>query len=119
MRQPWIITTAFLCTIAGPAAAQVDLDLMVTQGEALFNHDVGCWVCHAKTGEGLVGPSLLYGPTPAQILEQLLENPQMAIIGQVLKPDNEDLVAVALYIRTLAGLPLEEEMTYERVRKPT
>jgi len=105
MRRPWLTTTTLLGLLSGPAAAQVDLDLMVEQGKEIFEHQVGCWVCHSKTGEGLVGPSLLFGPTPAQIFEQMMGNPQMAIIEQVLKPDNEDLIAVAMYIRTLGGLP--------------
>ena len=111
MRRPWIAAAVLLGLISGPVAAQVDLDFMVEQGEAIFNHDVGCWVCHSKTGEGLVGPSLLHGPTPAEIFEQLISNPQMAIIEQIIKPNNEDLIAVAMYIRTLAGLPIEESLT--------
>ena len=111
MRRPWLTTTTLLGLLSGPAAAQVDLDLMVEQGKEIFEHQVGCWVCHSKTGEGLVGPSLLFGPTPAQIFEQMMGNPQMAIIEQVLNPDNEDLIAVAMYIRTLGGLPLDEDMT--------
>ena len=116
MRRPWFTTTLVLGLLSGAAAAQVDLDLMVEQGEVIFNHQVGCWVCHSKSGEGLIGPSLLFGPTPAQIFEQMMNNPQMAIIEQVLAPDNEDLIAVAMYIRTLAGLPLDEDMTV-RYRK--
>ncbi len=116
MRRPWLTTTLVLGLLSGAAAAQVDLDLMVEQGEVIFNHQVGCWVRHSKSGEGLVGLSLLFGPTPAQIFEQMMGNPQMAIIEQVLAPDNEDLIAVAMYIRTLAGLPLDEDMTV-RYRK--
>ena len=58
MRRRWMMATLVLTLISGQGAAQVDLDLMVARGEALFNHDVCCWVCHSKTGEGLVGPSL-------------------------------------------------------------
>ena len=65
MRRPWLTTTLVLGLLSGPVAAQVDLDLMVEQGKEIFNHQVGCWVCHSKTGEGLIGPSLLFGPTPA------------------------------------------------------
>jgi len=105
------ITAAFLMSlIPGTASAQLDLDLLVKQGGDLFNHEVSCWVCHGKTGEGLIGPTLLFGPTPAQIFEQMIDNPQMAIIEQVLAPDNEDLIAIAMYIRTLADLPIDADM---------
>lgn len=93
------------------AFAQVDLEALEKRGDELYNAPASCWVCHAKTGEGLIGPDITYGPTPAQILEQIQNNPQMAVVAQELKPDNEDLVAIAVYIRKLGGLGVTELMT--------
>ncbi len=92
-----------------PLFAQVDLEDIAAQGKALYEKNASCWVCHGKDGEGLIGPSLLSGPTPAEIFEQLKSNPQMAAIGQVLKPTNEDLLAISVYIRSLAGMTVEEK----------
>ena len=89
---------------------QGPIDTLVARGEALFNDDVGCWVCHRETGEGLVGPSLLFGPTPMDIFDQLESNPVMAVIVAELDPSDEDLVAISMHIRTLADLPVSAEL---------
>jgi len=110
MSRSLFATMVFICLLPGVVAAQEKLELLVEQGEELFNRNASCWVCHGKNGEGLIGPTLLFGPTPAQIFEQLKNNPQMAAIEQELKPDNEDLIAIAMYIRTLADLPITGTM---------
>ena len=96
--------------ITTQAFAQVDFDAMLERGEALYKSPASCSVCHKETGEGLIGPDIRYGPTAAQILEQLQNNPQMAIIAQELKADNDDLMAVAIYIRKLGGLETNEKI---------
>ncbi len=106
----WICRTILISMLPGIACAQENIDSQVERGEALFNQDASCWVCHGRQAEGLIGPALTYGPTPAQIYEQIKNNPQMAVIQQVLKPDNEDLIAIALYIRRLSGLPIDGNM---------
>ena len=92
------------------AAAQDAIDALVDRGEALYHDQVGCWVCHGESGEGLVGPSLRFGPTPVQIQDQLDSNPMMGVIVQEMNPDDEDLIAIALYIRRLAELPVSASM---------
>lgn len=82
--------------------AQVDLDAVVKRGEALYNLPASCAVCHKQDGTGLIGPDITYGPTAAQILEQMLNNPQMAAISQEIKASNEDLLALSVYIRTFS-----------------
>ncbi|MCY3731689.1 MAG: hypothetical protein OXF98_10130, partial [Rhodospirillaceae bacterium] len=57
------------------AAAQDAIDALLDRGAALYHDQVGCWVCHGESGEGLVGPSLRFGPTPVQIQDQLDSNP--------------------------------------------
>jgi DNA-binding beta-propeller fold protein YncE len=90
------------------AYAQVDLDAVVKRGESLYNQPASCAVCHRDDGTGLIGPDITYGPTAAQILEQMLNNPQMAAITQELEADNEDLLALSAYIRTFSGLETTE-----------
>ncbi len=94
---------------AGSAQSQ-ELNDLVERGSELFHSEIGCHVCHADTGEGLVGPSLLFGPTPVDIFDQLESNPVMGVIVSEMDPSDEDLVAISMYIRTLADLPLEPEL---------
>jgi len=96
------------------AAAQTSIDDLVTRGGELYNADVGCWVCHAESGEGLVGPSLLGGVTAVDIFDQLESNPIMGVIVQEMNPNDEDLVAMSLYIRQLAGLELTDAIADEQ-----
>ena len=103
------LTVALFTT---PVLAQ-DLDVMVERGQELYDSDVGCWVCHSDTGEGLVGPSLHFGPTPADIFDQLESNPIMGVIVNEMDPSDDDLVAISMYIRTLADLPLDSELPRE------
>ncbi len=91
----------------GSAVAQDSVDELVGRGESLYHAQVGCWVCHGAGGEGLVGPTLLRGPTPIEILDQLQSNPMMGVIVQEMAPTDDDLIAISMYIRQLAGLPLD------------
>jgi len=94
---------------AGSAQSQ-ELSDLVERGRELFHSEIGCRVCHADTGEGLIGPSLLFGPTPVDIFDQLESNPVMGVIVSEMDPSDEDLVAISMYIRTLADLPVEPEL---------
>ncbi|MGI9258834.1 MAG: c-type cytochrome, partial [Gammaproteobacteria bacterium] len=96
-----------LSAFAVTANAQTSLDDLVARGEELFQADIGCRVCHSDDGSGLVGPSLHFGPTPADIFDQLESNPVMGVIVSEMDPTDDDLVAISMYIRTLAGLPLD------------
>jgi cytochrome c553 len=91
---------------AGPVVAQ-SLDVLVARGQELFHSPTGCATCHAQDGTGLVGPSLHFGPTPVDIFEQLESNPVMGVIVSEMDPSDEDLAAISMYIRSLAGLPLD------------
>ena len=75
-----------------PGYAQVDLSAVIKRGEALYNLPASCAVCHKQDGTGLIGPDITYGPTAAQILEQMLNNPQMAAISQEIKASNKATV---------------------------
>ena len=100
---------ALLCatlSIGGTASAQ-SVENLVARGSELFHSDIGCWVCHGETAEGLVGPTLHFGPTPMDIFDQLESNPIMGVIVSEMNPSDADLEAISMYIRTLAELPLE------------
>ena len=60
-----------------------------------------------------MGPSLLSGPTPADIFDQLETNPLMGVIMQEMDPSDQDLVAISMYIRQLAGLELASTLPDE------
>jgi hypothetical protein len=104
------VATIMLSLSWGSLSAQEAIDELAEHGRELFHSDIGCWVCHSETGEGLVGPSLLFGPTPLDIYDQLQSNPVMGVIVNEMNPDNNDLVALSLYIRTLAELPLDDDL---------
>ena len=80
------------------------IEALIERGKTLYNSDIGCWVCHAESGEGLVGPTLLFGPSPSEIYFQLQSNALMDVIRTEMDPSDEDLVAMSMYIRTLANL---------------
>ena len=107
---PEVLISIGLAIFSIAASGQGSVNALVERGQELFDADVGCWVCHAATGEGLVGPSLHFGPTPVDIFDQLESNPVMGVILAEMDPSDEDLVAISLYIRTLAGLPLDAEL---------
>jgi len=106
MQRRFILGISSILFLAGPLAAQ-ELDALVERGEALFHSPIGCATCHAETGEGLVGPSLHFGPTPVDIFDQLESNPVMGVIVAEMDPSDQDLAAISMYIRTLADLPLD------------
>ena len=92
--------------LGGVASAQT-VEELVARGGELFNADIGCHVCHGANAQGLVGPTLHFGPTPVDIFDQLESNPMMGVIVAEMDPSDADLEAIAMYIRTLADLPLE------------
>lgn len=85
------------------ASAKDDLAALEARGKALYFERVSCWVCHGDKAEGRVGPSLLGGPTPVEIQEQLDSNPQMGVIVSELNLNADDLVALSVFINGLAG----------------
>ena len=92
--------------LGGAASAQSVEDLVARGGE-LFHASDGCCVCHGEGADGLIGPGLHFGPTPADILQELQSNPMMGVAISETNPSDADLEAIAMYIRTLADLPLE------------
>tara|TARA_B100001250_G_scaffold414571_1_gene454029 strand:- start:17816 stop:19600 length:1785 start_codon:yes stop_codon:yes gene_type:complete len=84
------------------------IEALIERGKTLYNSDIGCWVCHAESGEGLVGPTLLFGPSPSEIYFQLQSNALMDVIRTEMDPSDEDLVAMSMYIRTLANLEIDD-----------
>ena len=74
MRRRLFFAFSSLLSLSVPAAAQ-DVDVLVARGGELYNSAIGCHTCHGATGEGLVGPSLHFGPSPVDIFEQLESNP--------------------------------------------
>jgi mono/diheme cytochrome c family protein len=90
-----VFTMLCLTAISLSASGQASVDELVTRGQELFHSDIGCKICHADTGEGLVGPSILFGPTPVDIFDQLESNPVMGVIVDKMNPTDEDLAAIS------------------------
>ena len=105
-----LLTAIAAYSMCACLTAQESVDDLLQRGQELFHADIGCRVCHADTGEGLVGPSLHFGPTPVDIFDQLESNPVMGVIVTEMNPSDEDLVALSMYIRSLADLPLDANL---------
>jgi mono/diheme cytochrome c family protein len=112
MKRVLLLAFSTAAIFGTPVMAQ-DLGALVERGKELFDSDVGCWVCHSDTGAGGLGPSLHFGPTPADIFDQLESNPIMGVIVSEMDPSDDDLVAISMYIRTLADLPLDSGLPRE------
>ena len=99
------LTLGFLLAVSMTSnASDVEEILSIAgRGEAIFQQEASCKTCHGESGEGLIGPSIQYGPTPFDIHYQLNTNPQMAPVREVLDLSNDDLIAVSVYIRRLNG----------------
>jgi hypothetical protein len=97
------ILTLVMSSVSAQMVATVDLETMSAKGKELYFERVSCWVCHSDDASGGVGPTLLNGPTPLDIQEQLDSNPQMAVIVSELNPSIDDLLALSVYIRELGG----------------
>ena len=93
--------------LLGGAASAQSVEELLARGGELFHSDIGCHVCHGPNAQGLVGPTLHFGPTPVDIFDQLESNPMMGVIVAEMDPSDADLEAIAMYIRTLADLPLD------------
>jgi DNA-binding beta-propeller fold protein YncE/mono/diheme cytochrome c family protein len=89
--------------------AQESSDALIAKGKELYFEQVSCWVCHGDEAEGRIGPTIAYGPTPAQIQEQLYSNPQMAIIVSTMSPDDDDLLALSTYLSSLSGKTINSD----------
>ncbi|MDG2316367.1 MAG: hypothetical protein P8M36_05550, partial [Gammaproteobacteria bacterium] len=118
MRFPVHITSTLLLSvfflfelIFNIASSQNTMDDLIERGRMLYHAEpVGCWVCHGDTAQGRVGPTLQFGPTPTDIFEQLESNPTMSVIMTELNLNDNDLIALSIYLRTMAELPLEDTM---------
>ena len=122
MRETFLTAAALLtvlactietCAAAGDPMEGASVDELVQRGEDLYMRPVSCWVCHGEKGEGRVGPALLKGQTAADIYYQIQSNPQMGMLQSELNPTDEDLVAIALYLRKLGGLSMDEALSVE------
>ncbi len=112
IRSQVLLLCLTLCA-ATTGVAQSDIGDLLAKGEELYFQQVSCWVCHGDNAEGRIGPTILYGPTPTQIQEQLDSNPQMAIIVSEMAPDQDDLVALSTYLASLSGGSTTEEQVAE------
>jgi DNA-binding beta-propeller fold protein YncE/mono/diheme cytochrome c family protein len=81
-----------------------DVGALLARGETLFRDVGNCWDCHGADGQGADAPSLTFGPTAADISYQLDTNPDMAEVRERLQASDTDLVALAVFVRSLAGL---------------
>ncbi len=100
-----LVIGLFLAASMTSNAAEIEEILSIAErGETIFQREASCNTCHGKSGEGLIGPSIQYGPTPFDIHYQLNTNPQMAPLRQELTPSNDDLIAGSVYIRRMTGV---------------
>jgi hypothetical protein len=99
---------ALAASMTASAAEVEEILSIAARGEAIFQQEASCKTCHGESGEGLIGPSIQYGPTPFDIHYQLNTNPQMGSLSELLDPSNDDLIALSVYIRRMMGTPAAE-----------
>ena len=99
-----IYVIGLLTCVASPAGD--DIVALSARGKALFWQPASCWVCHGENAEGRIGPNLQHGPTPYDIAYQFQSNPQMGPLRELLKPVDEDFVALSVYLHELGGRAL-------------
>lgn len=92
-----------------------DLDAVLARGRVLFRDTAECWDCHGASGEGIDAPSLRHGPSAYDIHYQLATNPEMAETRDKLSATREDIVAIAVYIRSLADLDVNAAIVADLV----
>jgi len=99
--------------------ASAELQTLANRGEDLFWSPASCATCHGEKAEGLVGPSLAFGPSPYDIHYQLISNAQMTPLRSILKPTNNDLLSLSVYVAALTGtaLPAVELNKYKATLK--
>ena len=100
-----LLTVLTLTLVTSSFFAQADSELE-KRGEAIFQAPTGCWMCHGKNAEGLLGPELTFAPEPIDIMTALNSVTQMAPIAAQLKLTNEDIYALSSY---LERFEVEEE----------
>jgi len=99
--------------LATAAQAQDNISELSAKGKELYFERVSCWVCHGDEAEGRVGPTLQHGPSPLEIQDQLDSNPQMGVIVSELNPQEDDLIALAVFIAELGGKTTSTEQIGE------
>jgi len=107
-RSAILISVIFSSVAFGQGVSVDDTAALAEQGRKIFFRPASCNVCHGQDAQGLIGPSLEFGPTPFDIAYQFAANPQMEAIGQVLELSDEDLLAVSIFILTLNGASLAD-----------
>lgn len=98
-----VFSLFFASSFSTNAADSEEIVSLSARGEKIFLSPASCSTCHGEQGEGLVGPSIQYGPTPFDIHYQLTTNTQMAAFRAALNPTDEDLIALSVYIRRMTG----------------
>ena len=80
-----------------------DIAGLTARGQALYSGVGECADCHGADARGVDAPSLTHAPSAYDIVYQLNTNPEMGESAERMNASNEDLVALAVYIRDLIG----------------
>ena len=118
-----MVSVLFLAACGGdgesPAAPSLDLtniDAVVERGEDLYLGAGECWDCHGASGEGTdTAPAINHAPSAFDIHYMLNTNPEMADVSERLQATREDIIAIAAYTRSFAGLNVTAEAMNELV----
>lgn len=94
-------------TPSQPVSLQGDADSRLARGEEIFQRlagGVGCQYCHGKTAKGDIGPNIR-GKPPEAIKQALGTNVQMFFISETTPLTEEDIEALAAYLKYLESQP--------------
>lgn len=105
---------AIACSTAVQFAnAADDIPALLDKGKTIYTTPGACAVCHLEDASGnpaLNAKDLRFGPTPFDINEALTSVPQMGPIGEMLKLDNDGLLALSLYIHELGKQGINQDL---------
>ena len=93
-----------------------NIDQLLSAGEVIYTNPVACIACHLADASGnpaLNAKDLRFGPSPLELNAALTSIPQMGPIAQQLNLQDDDLLALSVYLHKLGGKQLDSQVVSE------
>lgn len=104
-----LASTLIILAVGAAGCSQGDTDgdepglsELLARGESAYVASMACADCHGGQAQGDTAPSLLFGPSPADIQYQLNTNPEMAGLEEELALSADDVISISLYLQSLS-----------------
>ena len=97
-----LVAGATACSQGDTDGDEPDLSELLARGETAFTASMSCAECHGGQAQGDTAPSLLFGPSPADIQYQLNTNPEMEGLEEELALSADDVISISLFLQDLS-----------------